>query len=253
MSELRVIETVEDYRRWRADQRGIVGFVPTMGALHAGHAALVERARRECARVVVSIFVNPTQFNDPRDLERYPRPVDDDLRMLRDLGADVALLPRAQEIYADSKRFAIHESETAEILCGPRRPGHFAGVLTVVMKLFNIVRPQRAYFGEKDYQQLRLISEMARAFFLDVEVVPCTTVREADGLAMSSRNSLLSATDRERAPLIYRALETSKSTQEAADVLNTNGFAVEYVEEHWGRRFVAANLGGVRLIDNVEL
>ena len=250
---MNTIETVAGFKDWRKQQDDDVGFVPTMGALHPGHAALISRARRESSSVAVSIFVNPTQFNDPKDLERYPRPLEKDLALLSSLGVDAVFLPNADEMYADKFRFDLSERELSNILCGPTRPGHFSGVLTVVMKLFQIVNPTRAYFGEKDFQQLRLIQDMAKAFFLDVDVIACPTIREQDGLAMSSRNALLSAADRERAPLLHRILTSSASAVAAADRLRENGFRVDYVEDHFGRRFAAAFLGSVRLIDNVVL
>jgi len=247
------LESITDVRAWRAGLHSRIGFVPTMGALHAGHLSLVERAKSECQTVVVSIFVNPTQFNDPADLNKYPRPLEEDLRLLKEARVDAIFLPRAAEIYSDEFRFEIREKRDSQMLCGPKRPGHFAGVLTVVAKLFHLIKPNKAYFGEKDYQQLRLIQDMCKALFLDVEVVPVATAREPDGLAMSSRNILLNPDERERAPLLYRALKTAASVTEARSMLSQAGFHVDYVEEHWGRRFGAAFLGQVRLIDNVEL
>lgn len=230
-----------------------VGFIPTMGALHDGHLALIERARHECDRVVVSLFVNPTQFNDPSDFKNYPKPLEEDLAKLRMAEVDAAFIPNADEMYADKFRYVVHEKEESEVLCGPGRPGHFDGVLTVVLKLLQIVRPQRAYFGEKDFQQLRLIQGMAQAFFLPTEIVPCPTLREPTGLAMSSRNRRLSPAEHEFAPRLYEILRTAADVSTAKKQMLDAGFDVEYVEEHWGRRFVAARLGNVRLIDNVEL
>lgn len=253
---MKQLTAVSSVRAWHESLKGLsLGFVPTMGALHAGHIALVERAGRECERVIVSIFVNPTQFNDPSDLEKYPRTLEADLEKLEKAGAHAVFLPEPKEIYRDNYRFELREKEFAEDLCGAARPGHFEGVLTVVMKLFQIVRPTRAYFGEKDYQQLRLIQDMAEAFFLPLEIVPCPTVREPDGLAMSSRNLRLSAAEREKAPRLYHALKTANSAAEARAKLEGEGFRVDYVEDRpqLGRRFAAAFLGQVRLIDNVEI
>jgi pantoate--beta-alanine ligase len=253
---MRAIETVSEIqtlmRDWR--RQGVsVGFVPTMGALHAGHLALVERAKLETERVVVSIFVNPTQFNDPQDLERYPRPLDKDLAMLSSFNVDAAFLPEAREMYADNYNYAVSERDVSRLLCGPFRPGHFDGMLTVVLKLLNLVPADKAYFGEKDYQQLKLIGDMARALFLPTQIVGCQTVREPDGLAMSSRNLLLTGEQRQLAPAVYRTLKTAHNKDEVAETLTKLGFRVDYVEEHWGRRFAAAFLGNVRLIDNVEI
>jgi pantoate--beta-alanine ligase len=251
---MKVIERVADFKNLRNGWGDLaVGFVPTMGALHAGHLSLIERARAECDAVAVSLFVNPAQFNDPNDFEKYPRTMGRDLEMLREAGVHAAFVPSPEEIYADRNRFQVSETEMTKILCGPKRPGHFIGVLTVVLKLLNIVQPARAYFGEKDFQQLRLIQEMARAFFLNCEIVACPTVREADGLAMSSRNTLLNSAERDRAAALPRILRESASAEDAARRLTDAGFRVDYVEEHWGRRFGAAFLGSVRLIDNVEI
>jgi len=230
-----------------------IGLVPTMGALHRGHVSLVERCRLENDIVAVSIFVNPSQFNDPRDLERYPRVIEQDLALLADLGADEVLVPRAAELYPQGYRFRVNENCMTTVMEGVRRPGFLQGVMTIVLKLLNLVRPDRAYFGEKDYQQLQVVTDMAKDFFLSTEIVACPTVRSASGLAESSRNALLSAAARDRAAALYRALTGSSNAGEARQTLETAGFVVDYVEEHWGRRFAAAHLEGVRLIDNVPL
>lgn len=250
---MKKIESARQMIQIRRELRGSVGFVPTMGALHEGHFSLMKRARRECQTVVASIFVNPTQFNDSNDLEKYPRPLEQDLAGLAAAGVDYVFLPTPADMYADRFRFEVREKEISKFLCGAHRPGHFEGVLTVVMKLFNLVRPERAYFGEKDFQQLRLIQDMTEAFFLDVDVVPCATLRESDGLAMSSRNLRLTTQERELAPRLYQALKNARSAEEARRELELSGFKVDYIEERWGRRFGAAFLGEVRLIDNVEI
>lgn len=247
-----VSQVKEERNRARANARTI-GFVPTMGALHEGHLELVRRAKRECHLVFVSIFVNPTQFNDPKDLEKYPRTLEKDLELLKNADADFVFYPNIDSMYPDQYRYRLTENKFSKILCGASRPGHFDGVLTVVMKLLQIVSPDRAYFGEKDYQQLRLIEDMVEAFFLDTKIVPCPTVREQDGLAMSSRNMRLSQSDREKAPGFYKILSTAKSDEEAAQQLSAGGFRVDYVETHDGRRFGAVYLGEVRLIDNVKI
>jgi pantoate--beta-alanine ligase len=240
----------------RARGRGATGFVPTMGALHAGHLALVHRAKAENSRAWASIFVNPSQFNDPRDLARYPRTLDADLGLLRDAGCDLAFLPRAEEIYGDGYRYRVTENELSLVLEGAARPGHFDGVLTVVLKLLLLARPERAYFGEKDYQQLLLVEGLARAFFLDTAIVRCPIVREPDGLAMSSRNRLLSTAERARAGALHRVLAGSvagrRSAREAQAELAREDFDVDYVADRDGRRLAAVRIGKVRLIDNVE-
>lgn len=250
---MKLIESATEMRALRANLKGSVGFVPTMGALHEGHYSLVERARKECDVVVASIFVNPTQFNDPKDLDKYPRPIEKDLAGLEKAGVDFVFLPRPPDMYTDNYRFEVREKELSKILCGAHRAGHFEGVLTIVLKLFNLVKPTKAYFGEKDFQQLQLITDMSAALFLDLEVVPCATLREPDGLAMSSRNLRLNNQEREIAPLMYRTLKNAPDCAAARRELEQAGFKVDYVEEHWGRRFGAAFLGEVRLIDNVEI
>ena len=224
-----------------------------MGALHRGHGSLVERCRAQSDVVVVSIFVNPSQFNDAGDLTRYPRTLDQDLRLLQTLGTDEVIVPRAQEIYPNGYRFRVEPPADALVLEGAHRPGFLQGVLTVVLKLLNLVRAHRAYFGEKDYQQLQVVTAMAEEFFLPTRIVACPTVREESGLAMSSRNTLLSPEARNKAANLFRALTTATTCEEAKAALEADGFAVEYVEERWGRRLAAVFLEGVRLIDNVPV
>ncbi len=251
---MRVWNTVGEWKeRRRAIEGQSVGFVPTMGALHRGHVSLVEKCRRENDVVVVSLFVNPTQFNDPRDLQRYPRTMEEDLALLDGLGVDDVITPGVADLYPNGYRFRVEPEAGLLVMEGAFRPGFLQGVLTVVMKLLNLVRAGRAYFGEKDYQQLQVVTEMAREFFVGTDIVPCATVREESGLAESSRNRLLSAKGREKAAALYRALTTAGSAAEARAVLEADGFGVEYVEEHWGRRLAAVFLEGVRLIDNVAV
>lgn len=249
----RVFETLADWQKERERMQGAaIGFVPTMGALHAGHRALLERARAESDWVVLSIFVNPAQFDDPEDLGRYPRTLEADLALAEGL-ADAVLLPTAAELYPDDYRYRVTETTLSARWEGAQRPGHFDGVLTVVLKLLNLVRAHRAYFGEKDWQQLQLIRGLAQAFFLPTEIVPCATVREADGLALSSRNRRLSPAGRARAALFPTALRGWSDPAAAASALRAAGFAVDYVEDHAGIRLGAVRLEGVRLIDNVRL
>ncbi len=254
---MKVVESVAELigeRRVRG--AGATGFVPTMGALHEAHLTLVRRAKAENARAWASIFVNPSQFNDPGDLERYPRNTDQDLELLRGAGCDLVFLPAADEIYRDGYRYRVTENDLSLKLEGVSRPGHFEGVLTVVLKLLMLTQPDRAYFGEKDFQQLALVEGLVRAFFLDTQVVRCPTLREPDGLAMSSRNRLLTAAERARAPAFHRLLVASVAEQvppaAAAEALASEGFEVDYVADHDGRRFGAVRIGKVRLIDNVE-
>ncbi len=243
---------------WRAERAGgnyagcSVGFVPTMGALHEGHRALLARARAENQRVVLSIFVNPAQFNDPKDLEQYPRTLEADLALAGGLVDDV-IVPEAGELYPDQYRYRVTEDHMSRELEGAHRPGHFDGVLTVVLKLLNLVQPQRAYFGEKDWQQLQLVRGMAEALLLPVEIISCETVRDIDGLALSSRNRRLSPAARRRAARFPQVLRSEAVAADAATRLRVAGFEVDYVEDRAGVRLGAVRFEGVRLIDNVRL
>jgi pantoate--beta-alanine ligase len=250
---MRVFENLNSWLIFRANISGTLGFVPTMGALHDGHLSLVRRSRDENTNTLVSIFVNPTQFNNKDDLEKYPRTIEKDLSLLESVGVNFVLLPNEKEIYADGNQYRVLETEMSKILCGAHRPGHFEGVLTVVLKLLGLAACDRCYMGEKDYQQFLLVKQMARSFFLKTEIVPCPTSRESSGLAMSSRNERLSPAAREKAALIYKTLSESANVDVARATLAENGFDVEYLEEHWGRRLVAAWIEGVRLIDNVAV
>ncbi len=251
---MKIVDSVAGYIK---DRPAVdVGFVPTMGALHKGHESLIRRSVAESNITVVSIYVNPTQFDNQKDLAVYPNTLAEDKAILEDLGVDVLLMPTFEQIYPDGFRYQVSESEFSRELCGAHRDGHFTGVLTVVMKLLNIVRPARAYFGEKDFQQYQLIKDMARTFFLDVEIVPCEIVRESDGLALSSRNLNLDACAREKAPLIHNLISGNSTDDEIARRLEIAGFDVDYVQSRYGRRFAAAKVGEnpvVRLIDNVPL
>lgn len=184
----------------------VIGFVPTMGYFHEGHLSLMRRAKSECDVVVVSIFVNPIQFAPGEDYERYPRDIERDLRMADEVGVDIIFYPSAEEMYPEGYVTYVNVEKLTEGLCGAFRPGHFRGVTTVVAKLFNIVMPHRAYFGEKDYQQLMVIKRMVRDLNFPIEIVPCPTVREEDGLAMSSRNAYLSQDERQAALALSRGL-----------------------------------------------
>lgn len=256
-----------------------VGFVPTMGALHAGHDSLVERAKRENRRVVASIFVNPKQFAPGEDFHRYPRPFEADRARLAALGVDAIFHPPVEQIYPPAFRTAIDPGPLGAVLEGASRPGHFTGVLTVVLKLFELTVPTRAYCGQKDFQQVVLIRQLVRDFSLPVRVVACPTVRDSDGLAMSSRNAYLSAEHRAAAPVIRRALGEAVSAfirgvsdpdqlelAARAVISQAPGVQIDYVsvleEVTLGRPklaqagnvlAVAVKLGATRLIDNTVL
>lgn len=277
-----VVRRIADLRAlvagWRqAGER--VGAVPTMGALHAGHLSLVAAARRDCARVIATIFVNPKQFNRADDLSRYPRDEAGDAAKLAAAGVDVLFAPPVEEVYPPGFQTRVSVPQLSDCLCGLTRPGHMDGVATVVTKLFLMTGADRAYFGEKDFQQLLIVKRLARDLDIPVEVVPVGTVRDADGLALSSRNTLLSPAQRAAAPAIYRTLtamaeKLSQAGGEAAPVLDWGrgelraaGFeTLDYLElradddlqelarpDRPARLFVAAWLGGVRLIDNVAV
>jgi len=256
---------------------GTIGFVPTMGALHTGHISLVEKAMVENQLVVVSIFVNPTQFNDPKDLEKYPRTLETDLKLLEPSGCHLVFAPNANEVYPepDSRTFNFGTLET--VMEGKHRPGHFNGVAQVVSKLFDMVLPDKAYFGLKDFQQLAIIKKMVEMLDLKIEIVPCEIIRENTGLAKSSRNELLTAEERENAAIIYATLAEAKELMQqksvyeirkwVIDTINKNPFlTVEYFEivddmhlqpvKNWDEKnikvgCIAVFCGKVRLIDNI--
>ncbi len=277
---MKVVEKINDLDRALAAARReekTIGFVPTMGALHAGHGSLIDKARTQCDIVVVSIFVNPLQFGPGEDLEKYPRTRQADLDECEKRGVDYVFIPEVAEMYSRAVLTNIHVAEISEPLCGKSRPGHFDGVCTVVCKLFNIVRPNRAYFGEKDYQQLVIIKRMVSDLSMPVEIVGCEIVREPDGLALSSRNSYLSTTQRRQAPVIQESLksaadrirqgdtETESLIRQISRQISEGGAdSIEYVSivdaesladlEHVDRPAriaVAARFGQTRLIDNL--
>ncbi|MGA1205061.1 MAG: pantoate--beta-alanine ligase [Opitutales bacterium] len=244
--------TIEALRAWQETiEPGSVGFVPTMGALHAGHLELIQACVAGNKYTVVSIFVNPTQFNDPKDCSSYPTPLQADLQACKEAGVSAVFLPQYGMLYPDDYSYRVHELEMSAVLEGAMRPGHFDGVLTVVLKLLILARADRAYFGEKDWQQLQLVRGMVRAFFLETEIISIPTIREKDGLAMSSRNVRLSDSARILAPEFSRVLRTAVDCAMARAELEALGFDVEYVHERDGRRLGAVALEGVRLIDNV--
>lgn len=271
-------ETIADVRRELRELRrhgGRVGLVPTMGALHAGHWSLVERCVRECAVTVVSIFVNPLQFGPTEDLANYPRTRADDLAGCRQRGISLVFSPTAEAMYGGGILTRVRVADLGEVLCGAQRPGHFDGVCTVVGKLFNIIQPDVAYFGEKDFQQLVVIQRMVLDLSQQVEIVGCPIVRDADGLALSSRNAYLSPAERSRAPVIHQALRAGVELvrkgerasrpviAEVERLLRGKVDSIEYVAlvdpraltpvariEGPARLCAAVRLGPARLIDN---
>jgi pantoate--beta-alanine ligase len=275
---VRAVHTVKDIREALKPASNI-GLVPTMGALHAGHEKLIEIARRESGTVVVSIFVNPIQFGPNEDFARYPRTLDRDLEVCRRLGVDLVFEPSVNEMYPQPQRTLVEVSRVSDHLCGKFRPGHFRGVATVVLKLFEIIRPQLAYFGEKDMQQLAVIRRMVSDLNVPVSVIGVATVRETDGLALSSRNKYLTPEERKAAPLLYRALQEaaarirdgerdrSKARDAAMGVLGKSSLIrpeyVEIVDPDELQPVTAINgpvriaaaiwIGSTRLIDNLAV
>jgi pantoate--beta-alanine ligase len=250
---MKIIKTVAELKSWREQQNLKIGFVPTMGALHEGHGDLIRKSKNQCDITVVSIFVNPTQFNSTTDFEKYPNTFEADRIFCEALGVDALFVPVAKEIYHDDYNYKLTEKKLSSILEGQYRPGHFDGVLTVVLKLFMLVRPNLAFFGEKDWQQLQLIKGMTEALFLPLTIVPVATKRESSGLAMSSRNQRLNAEEKSKAALIYKALTTAATAEEAENMLSKSNFKIDYVSELQGRRLAAVFLGEVRLIDNISV
>ncbi len=278
---MRVINTIKELRAVLDDCRAqgkSIALVPTMGALHSGHASLVERAVAENDVTVVSVFVNPTQFNDKNDLANYPRTLEADCALLESEGASIVFAPSVEEMYPepDTREFSFAPLDT--VMEGACRPGHFNGVAQIVSKLFYAVEPDKAYFGEKDFQQLAIIREMVRRLGLKLEIVGCPIVREPDGLAMSSRNTLLSPEERKRALAIssalFASLDFAKSNSLAATkalveglIMGTDGLELEYFQivdgntlqpiEEWGQSdcpvgCIALFCGKIRLIDNIK-
>jgi pantoate--beta-alanine ligase len=276
---MNVVKTIREMRRWRSRAEGSVGLVPTMGYLHAGHLSLLKQARAETARTAVSIFVNPAQFGPREDLASYPRDLERDLASLEAAGCDCVFVPTAEEMYRPGHGTWVDPGPAAAPLEGARRPGHFRGVATVVLKLLNIVTPTRAYFGEKDAQQLAVIRTMAQDLDLGVEIVGCAIVRESDGLAMSSRNTYLGPEDRAAATVLFKALGAARdawrggetdgraleevmrktvaaeprATLDYAVVADPATFAEAERADKGTLLLIAARVGPTRLIDNLRL
>ncbi len=272
VAELRAV-----VRGWKAAGE-LVGVVPTMGALHDGHLSLVRAAKAECERVVVTIFVNPLQFNNPEDLKKYPRTLEADAVLLETVGVDVIFAPSPEEVYPDGFATTVTVTGVSQPLEGALRPGHFEGVATVVAKLFGMTMADRGYFGQKDWQQLQVVTRLVRDLNVPIWIVGCETIREDDGLAMSSRNARLDGAARAKAPVLFAAMSRAvadiragqsdrMAIREAAEAVRGAGFdRVEYIELRDAgtlmpsddptrprRMLAAAWLGGVRLIDNIAV
>ena len=277
---MKSFSTVSDLRAALAERTGkVVGFVPTMEALHQGHISLVERARKECDIVVVSVFVNPTQFNDKNDLKNYPRTPEADAAMLEAAGVDYVLFPSVEEIYPEPDTRVFDFGLIDKVMEGATRPGHFNGVAQVVSRLFAIVEPDKAYFGEKDFQQIAVIRAMCAQLGLSLEIVDCPIIRDTDGLARSSRNTLLTPEHRAAAPHIYEVLSAATTKLGEMTPQQLTAWVVEQVEsnpllkviyfqavdalslqqvENWAdsnriQGCIAVQAGEIRLIDNIKL
>jgi pantoate--beta-alanine ligase len=252
---VKTLRTIAELRAELAGRTGI-GLVPTMGAFHDGHLALIRAARKECETVVVSVFVNPAQFAAGEDFERYPRDEARDAALAEEAGVDLLFAPTVDELYPPGYETWVEVEELGAILEGLHRPGHFRGVATVCCKLFNVVRPERAYFGQKDAQQVAVVRRMVRDLNVDVEIRAVPTVRDPDGLALSSRNALLSSDERRRALALSRALATRDRDRALAELAASNGLEVDYVEvANFDPPVLAGavRVGSARLIDNVVL
>lgn len=230
-----------------------IGYVPTMGNLHSGHLSLVSNSKSANDLTVVTIFVNKPQFNKIEDFNSYPRTLDADLKLLEETGVDCCIIPSDAEIYDDGYHYQVNETKRSLTLEGKFRPNHFTGVLTVLMKFFNLIKPHNVYMGEKDAQQLQLVRGMVKAFFMDIEVHGCPTIRLPSGLAHSSRNNRLNKDELILANKFAAIFHTTKSCQEAAEKISALGIKVEYIEDSDNHRFAAVWIGEVRLIDNFKI
>lgn len=252
MIQIRNIQEMQKLMRVQKKE-GSIGFIPTMGDLHEGHQSLILKSLKENTYTVVSIFVNPTQFNDPQDFNHYPKGLQRDIDLLKALNVDCLFTPETTDIYHDDFRYQVQENQLSQRFCGSHRPGHFTGVLTVVLKLFQIVQPDRAYFGEKDYQQYQLIQEMVGAFFIPIEIVGLPTIRNSKGLAHSSRNQRLSPHGLMLAEQFAQILQKNKPIEETRILLEELDIKLDYLEDWGKRRLAAVNIENVRLIDNVSI
>lgn len=277
MKQIHHIPTLQKTVAEAREKGKIIGLVPTMGALHQGHLSLIRAAESNGDFIVVTIFVNPTQFNNPRDLERYPRDLDSDLQMMTGHGVEIVFVPAVEEMYPEQDTRTFDLSPLDQVMEGKFRPGHFNGVAQIVSKLFAAVLPDRAYFGQKDFQQLAVIRKLVEQLDLDIQIIGCPTIREADGLAMSSRNQLLTPEQRAAAPRIHALLQQAKTLQSNKSPAEIQSMVKEEINSHplmdleyfeivdeqdlkpvisWENRAnkvgcIAVHLSEVRLIDNI--
>jgi len=249
----KLVKTIEKWRKIRKSLGNkTLGLVTTMGNLHEGHVSLLRRSVLENDVSVISCFVNPTQFNNTKDFEHYPKTLSEDLMIADKIGVDYFFMPEYSALYPDDFQYSVSENSISRRLEGQHRPGHFEGMMTVVLKLLQVIKADRAYFGEKDYQQLQLVKGMVEAFFVDTEIVGCPTIRNAFDLPLSSRNGRLTEEQLEISRYFPKYFHSGKTCEEITQSLEEKGFEVEYIQEHQGRRFAAVRLGDVRLIDNIE-
>lgn len=251
----KLFTSVQDWQDFLKDQalNQSLGFVPTMGNLHPGHQSLLERSVRENDYTLLSIFINPTQFDNKLDLQNYPQTLKSDIAIASKAKVNFILAPTFDSIYPDNYTYKVTETQLSFLMEGKSRPGHFDGMLTVVLKLLIIAKATRAYFGEKDYQQLQLIQGLTKAFFINTEIIACPTVRDQKGLALSSRNTRLTPEQYLTALHFPKALNSQTSLETISQELSNLGFQVDYIQDYFGRRFGAVNLANVRLIDNFKL
>jgi pantoate--beta-alanine ligase len=251
---MNIVTKIAEWRKIRETlQNKTIGFIPTMGHLHAGHLSLCQRSAVENAITVVSIFVNPKQFNQVSDFEHYPRTIAEDIAKLELQHVDYLFMPDANEMYPDDYQIQVTESSLGCELEGEFRPGHFNGMLTIVLKLLNLMQATHAYFGEKDYQQLLLIKKMVHALFLTTEIIACPTLRAEDGVALSSRNSRLNPEQRQKAQQFAQLLQSSLPLEKITEKLQALNIRVDYIIEKWQRRLGAVWIDDIRLIDNISL
>lgn len=251
---MNVFTSIQEWQSQRkSNKEQTIGLVATMGNLHQGHLSLVSQSMKDNDLTLVSVFVNPTQFNNEEDFANYPNTLAEDLTLLQHAGVDYCLVPTKEQLYPDNYCYQLHETELSQRLEGPGRPGHFNGMLTVVLKLLMLAQADRAYFGEKDYQQYQLIQGMVDAFFIPTRIICCPTIREPSGLALSSRNNRLSASKLEKARLFAQLFHQGPTPEKIKSALRQIGIEVEYVTDYQQRRYAAVHIGSVRLIDNYAL
>lgn len=251
------MQIIKDVKQWQKIRNSIIdkklGFVATLGNLHDGHASLINKSASENDITILSIFLNPTQFNNPQDLINYPKTQEADIKLATSTQVDYLLYFEAEQLYPDNYNYKVTEhSVYGASMEGKFRPNHFTGMLTIILKLLLLTRPTKAYFGEKDYQQLTLVKDLAKAFLLETKIINCPTTRNNKGFPLSSRNNLLTIEDLDKASIFSQLLSSKLSEDEIKDNLTDKGFIVDYITKHKNRIYGAVWLGGIRLIDNIR-